>query len=54
MRIVTSRSEDVVALDHGALDGWLDRYPAAGTATHMVATHDVANRMCVVREEADA
>ena len=46
-----SGSEDMVALDHGALDHLVDRNPAAGSATHGVATDYVADRMCVVRED---
>ena len=48
-----SRSEDMVAFDHGALDRRVDRYPAAGSATHIVATHYVANRPFGVREDGD-
>jgi hypothetical protein len=49
----SSRTKDMVALNHGALDRRVDRYPAAGSATHDIVTHHIANRMGVVREECD-
>lgn len=49
----SSRTKDMVALDNGALDRGIDRYPAAGSVTHAIASHHIANRMGVIGEERD-
>jgi hypothetical protein len=49
----SSRTKDMVALDHAALDRRVDRYPAAGSATHDIVSHDISNRTGVVGEERD-